>query len=488
MEKKGKRDFSIRAKVAAFWGVAVIALFVVLFFVISHLIGADKTSNEITNQVNTESVEEQEISHFSVTEEIGAQEVLPIEENSKKEETLNFYTDESIIEEENNSDILFKDIIKRDEDYKIIPDRYNCGAKGELQKVGASDMVSGITLKESGGINSFDFYYRNTEIEGTISLSGYDFSDYIVAVYNADNIDREITLVFENCNFYIFRSLSNYPKVNLIFKNCTFNSFYGSCAEFEYCKFGDSFMDGIVPFHDVSVKNSYISNLSSKDTDGTGAHTDGTQIYGKEGIDANNIHFEHCRYEVPCIPGTNMINACIMLQMEFSNGIDITFNDCICNGGGYTIYATKKDKGFKYYENVKISNIQVGQSMKYGSIYPTISENVEVSNLYEIDSLYVASVWKENGKTHLSVTNDTLKDRILAVNADGVNYEYVIPASRGGKTDYYDRFDDYPIDLDICIDEDCRYIVCFDNTLGNYKQIRFETWDESESISIPCEE
>ena len=325
MEKKGKHNYSIGAKVAAFWGVAVIALFVVFFFVISHLVGADKTSNVITDRVFTEPIEEQEISH-----------------------SLNNFSDEENLEEENNSDILFKEIIKQDEDYKIIPDRYNCGANGELQKVGASDKVSGITLKESGGINSFDFYYRNTDIEGTTNLSGYDFSDYIVAVYNADNIDRKITLVFENCNFYIFRSLSNYPKVNLIFKNCTFNSFLGSCAEFEYCKFGDSFMDGIVPFHDVSVKNCYISNLSSKDADGTGAHTDGTQIYGKKGIDAKNIHFEHCRFEVPCIPGTNMINACIMLQMEFSNGIDITFNDCICNGGGYTIYATKKDKDLKY--------------------------------------------------------------------------------------------------------------------------------------------
>ena len=107
--------------------------------------------------------------------------------------------------------------------------------------------------------------------------------------------------------------------------------------------------------------------------------------------------------------------------------------------------------------------------------------------LYDIDSLYVASVWKENGKTHMSVTNDTLQSRKLVVNVDGVTYEYDIPPSKGGETDHYECFEEYPFDMDICIDSDCRYIMCFDRTAGEDKQIRFETWDGSESISIPCE-
>jgi hypothetical protein len=113
---------------------------------------------------------------------------------------------------------------------------------------------------------------------------------------------------------------------------------------------------------------------------------------------------------------------------------------------------------------------------------------VEISNIYDIDSLYVASVWKENGKTHMSVTNDTLQLRKLVVNADGVTYTYDIPPGKGGEKDHYDRFEDYPFDIDICIDSDCRYIVCFDQTSGEDKQIRFVTWDGSDSISIPCEE
>ena len=40
-------------------------------------------------------------------------------------------------------------------------------------------------------------------------------------------------------------------------------------------------------------------------------------------------------------------------------------------------------------------------------------------------------MWKENGKTHMSVTNDTLQLRKLVVNADGVTYTYDIPPGKG---------------------------------------------------------
>ncbi len=394
-------------------------------------------------------------------------------------------TGQPVSQDKDHQSTYVLDVTRQEVDYNIIPDRYNCGAWGNFTKVLAGDTVNGIVLQESEGINSFDFFNRNTDISGEIYFSGYDFSDFIVEIYNSDLIDREITLVFENCKFFIFRSLSPYPKVNLVFKNCTFNSFYGSCADFTYCKFGGYYRDGLVPYHDVSVRNCYFSNFSSNDTAGTGYHTDGTQIYGKEGILAENIRYEFCRFEVPWTPGANAINACIMLQLEFSSGNNILFDRCYANGGGYTIYATSKDKGFQYYRNVVISNILVGQSRRYGPIHPNVSEGVEVSNIYDIDSLYVASVWKGNGKTHLSVTNDTLQDRLLVVYADGVRYEFDIPASRGGKDSYFDRFEDYPIDIDISIDADCQYVVCFDVTSGTYKQIRFVTWDGSDSVSIP---
>ena len=75
----------------------------------------------------------------------------------------------------------------------------------------------------------------------------------------------------------------------------------------------------------------------------------------------------------------------------------------------------------------------------------------------------------------------------LVVYADGVRYDFTIPATRGGKTDHFDCFEDYPIDIDICLDADCQYVVCFDRTSGMDEQIRFASWDGSNSVSIPWE-
>jgi hypothetical protein len=432
--------------------------------------------------VSDVSIDEDEVSSQQATE---SEDVPDEKPGVNPETTPNVVTGEPVSQDKDHQPTDILNVTRQGIDYTIIPDRYNCGAWGNFTKVLASDTVNGIILQENEGINSFDFFTRNTDISGEIYFSGYDFSDYIVEIYNSDLIDREITLVFENCKFFIFRSLSAYPKVKLVFKNCTFNSFYGSCATFTYCKFGGYYRDGLVPYHDVTVKYCYFSNFASQDPAGSGYHSDGTQIYGKEGIPAENIRYEFCRFEVPWIPGANAINACIMLQLEFSSGINISFENCICNGGGYTIYATSKDKGFEYYRNVSISNISVGQSCKFGMVCPNVAPGVDVSNVFQIGALYVASVWKGNGKTHLSVTNDTLQDRLLVVYADDTRYEFIVPASRGGKESYFDRFEDYPIDIDICLDADCQYVVCFDCTSGTYEQIRFVTWDGRDSVSIP---
>ena len=483
MDRKGKHYLSTRAKIVAFFCVAIIALSVVIIF--------RKEKNPETLDISVTEPEEEYVAASSISD-------------IQTEEEANVLLDSSITEKNEESDVLsdlvasesdedlqtvpMRTFTKQEEDYNVIPDKYNCGAKGNLTKVGASELINGIQLQESQGFNAINFYWVNKDIEGEYFFKSYDFSELAVAIYDAENLKHEVTLVFENCNFSVFRFVSRDPMVNLVFRNCTFNSFCGCCAKFERCKFGGHYEDGIVPFHDVTVENCYFSDFSTQDEGGTGLHTDGTQIYGKEGMDAVNIRYEHCRFEAPPILGTNLVNACMMLQLEYSNGINISFNNCICNGGGYSIYASSKDKGFEYYENVTISNIAVGQSGRFGTIHPKVAEGVVVSNIYDIDSLYVGSIWKENGKTHVSVTNDTLQERKLAVNADGVSYEYVIPASRGGNIDHYSRFEDYPIDQDIIIDSDCRYVLCFDKTSGEDKQIRLETWDESDSISIPWEE
>ena len=60
-----------------------------------------------------------------------------------------------------------------EDDVRIIPDKYNTGAKGTLINVELGGMVGDIQLVAgSGGTkNVFDFYYRNKNIEGTITFA-----------------------------------------------------------------------------------------------------------------------------------------------------------------------------------------------------------------------------------------------------------------------------------------------------------------------------
>ena len=72
----------------------------------------------------------------------------------------------------------------------------------------------------------------------------------------------------------------------------------------------------------------------------------GIQIYGNNTdstVKTENIHFDNCRFEMPSLRYPNAkkayVNACIMLQTEFSDGDNMSFENCYINGGGYSMYA-----------------------------------------------------------------------------------------------------------------------------------------------------
>ena len=85
-----------------------------------------------------------------------------------------------------------------EDDMRLIPDKYNTGAKGTLTNVKLGGKVGDIQLVAgSGGTkNVFDFYYRNKEIEGTITLENYDFSKYPIVLNKVDKIDKNINFIF----------------------------------------------------------------------------------------------------------------------------------------------------------------------------------------------------------------------------------------------------------------------------------------------------
>lgn len=372
-------------------------------------------------------------------------------------------------------------ISQTEADIDVIPDQYNCGAKNFLTTVIAGETINGVKFKESNGKNVMEFGYGNQNISGTVIFENMDFSGNEMGFYNEDRVDRNIKVVFNNCKFSKIKTSETASRMQYEFNNCTIKSFYGCNATFERCLFGESYQDGIIPFQNVTVNNCYVKDMSSTDPASTGIHSDGTQMFGHKNAEVKNVYFNNCRFEVPAIQtGGNSasVNACIMVQLEYNNAQNIQFSKCKINGGGYSIYA-RATKPELTLNNVVFSNVEVGCAKLFKTVYTDVSPAVRFENLKDTDSLYIGSVWKEAGTTHLSVSNDTNVDRSLVIYTDRGNYNFVVPKCPDGKN-LYSNFKDYPFDIDVVIRDNCNYVVAYDTTEGGKKQIRFVNWSNQQ--------
>lgn len=375
-------------------------------------------------------------------------------------------------------------IIPGENDRRVIPDKYNTGCQGDLVKIQGETEINGITVTYSSGNFVFDFFYRNKNISGTVIIENYDFSEHSVVVYNEKSVKgKNIKLVFKNCNFYGFNN--GRPESDVFsyeFDNCSFKIFQGSNAVFNKCRFGGSYNDGLIPFSNVTVKDCYFSDFASANPKGNGQHTDGTQMFGYSDSMVKNVLFSNCRFETPQVKMTSStayVNACIMLSLEFNNGNNIKIENCILNGGGYSIYAQKKKE--LTLTDVSFNNIKIGDAKIYGSIYPHCDDNVVFTNVGDQKYLYVSSVWNDDSKTHIIVSNDTAEERTLRVVTGSSSKDFTIGACPGGdklKNDNYDKpFEDFPFDIDISIDKTDDYVICFDVTDGYEDRIRYVSFD-----------
>ncbi|MBE5947847.1 MAG: hypothetical protein E7261_02335 [Lachnospiraceae bacterium] len=397
-------------------------------------------------------------------------------------------TEDTFVAETTTEEIKETVLIEHTEDdITVIPDKYNTGAKGNLQVAEKGAVIDGIQFVSGNNdtYNCLDFAYRNLNVEGEVVFKNYDFSQWTVAAYNESGVTRNITVRFVNCKFSNFISGKADCSINYEFENCTFINFIGSNAKFDKCMFTGSFSDGMVPFRNVSVQSCYFFDKTADDPAGKGIHTDGTQIYGHSGLDVENVFFDNCRFEIPAIDmGDNRagVNACIMLQMERSNANNLSFTNCILNGGGYSLYAVSRSEDLVL-TNVLFENIRIGSANRFGAIYPKVSDGVTFEEVTGTDTLYVSSVWKKDAKTYVSVSNDTLLDRVLVIYTENNTYSYLIPACPS--VDEEKVFSNYPFDIQIEIPEDCEYVVCFDaSTENKVTQIRFMNWG-NENVYLP---
>lgn len=372
------------------------------------------------------------------------------------------------------------------DDLTVIPDKYNTGAKGNLTVVEIGGFVNGIQFKagSENTRNVLDFAYRNKEISGTITFENYDFSQYSLWSYNEDKVERQIKIIFNNCKFSTVAVGKEAGNLSFEFNNCTLEGFNGSNTIFNSCHFTKGNTDGLVPFQNIEVNNCFFSDMACKAASGKEIHTDGTQIYGIAGIDVSNVSYSNCRFEIPPLSvegSTASINACIMLQLEYSNAVNVSFTDCIVNGGGYSIYAWDKNKGYTF-ENVYFDGIRSGCAKSFGTMYGNVAPSIKINDISETDALYVSSVWKENDETYFIVSNDTNQERKLVIKTDAGSYEHVIPACPKGDAMTADMiYEDMPFDMKIIVPENCNYAICYDATVDGYaKQIRYINWSGQE--------
>ncbi len=366
-------------------------------------------------------------------------------------------------------------------DKNIIPDKFNTGCYdvSVLEKINSACVVDGVeyNMGDNGNTVVVDLYYRNKEMAEEIIIRNKDFSGKKFSVRHASMANSKKKIRFENCVFGHVSLEYKQDAVEYSFNHCAIEHFSGSNSVFDSCFFGGTGYDGMNPFQNVTVKNCYFAGYPQYNEQGK--HSDAMQVFGKADIDAENILFQNCRIEIPILDrnSSRTINACFMVQLEYSNGRNFLFEDCIINGGGYSIYAHAV-KGDWTMENIVFRNISIGSGHLFGDLYPDIDENIVFDNLYDTETLYVASVWKDSeGKIHLSVSNDTAEDRTLLIVTENGKQALTISSKATsvavGAKEYYDL----AIDMDIVpVGAESDWVVCYDGEEIEENQIRYVNW------------
>lgn len=374
-------------------------------------------------------------------------------------------------------------------DREIIPDKYNTGVSGNLTKYTHGDNVAGLRILLSGTqdepLPTINFLHKENQNSKYV-IQNIDFTKYERIQIINYNVNNKIKLIFKNCKFdRITTSADMNDNISFEFDHCTISSFNGSNSTFNYCRFGSGNFDAITPYKNIYVNHSYIADIAAYTTGGE-KHFDGVQISGTNGdynFLVHDIHFYNTRFETPHvlevrngIPSTSYVNAPIMVQLEFNNATDISFENVIANGGGYTVYSTANKKSYMTndvtYDRVSYKNVKIGYGHLYHELYPMKEElkaKTTFTNFGHYDSLYVTSVWKDNKGVHVITSNDTIIPRKLTCETNNGSFNFNIPShpklTKDNRVNY--SFKDMPYDIDKVInDKNASYIKCYDTTTG----------------------
>lgn len=365
----------------------------------------------------------------------------------------------------------------------VIPDKYNTGnLKGvPLTKfVQGETTIDGVTTGVSGETLVVNFLWSGNRHTNTRIIENMDFTNYpSFRFYNGgEQIEGDVIFIFRNCKFNsVGVGWDMWENVKFYFYDSEFKSFGSSNAEFHRCYFGGGGGDTMNPFKNVAVYNSYFTVNTPLINDGT--HVDGIHTFGSNNSAAataiiHNLHYYDSRIEMPYVRtkkengeySTGYVNAAIMFAPEYNDADDVIYENMWVNGGGYTIYG---GSAYDQITNITMKDIHVGYGHIYGIMYPNKKpENgvVDTINVDHYDKLIAGSVWKEDGKTHVSISNDTLVERQLTCKTNHGTYTRTIAAhpriTKENSVNY--SYATMPYDLDTVFDDDAAYIQCYDTT------------------------
>ncbi len=371
------------------------------------------------------------------------------------------------------------------DDIQVIPDKYNTGCTEEAltKTIISPGTYNNIPIYEYGS-NALSIRVKDN-MPSMMVFENVDFSAMPFVIANDDKKQSRCIMKFVNCKFSSLRITDiKDTLVEHVFENCSFVHFAGSNSTFTNCYFGDGSMgDGINPYRNCTFENCMIANLVQPSETGESNHVDGLQIFGDSSsvVENANIHLKNCRFEVPNIPYTSaagILNCPITFTMRYGDASNISFEDCIVNGGTYYSIMVYSDEYM--FTDVSLENIRVGGSRKSANVIGDTPMEATLTNIYDTPSLYIGSVWKDSQGIHLSVTNDTNQERKLKIITSNGTYDETIaacPVSYYITTDSMD-YEDFPFDLDICV-ADADWVVCYDVTSGEAIQIRYMNWTNS---------
>ena len=354
-------------------------------------------------------------------------------------------SDTTISNDEKNNTEMSKKIAQRTDGIAAIPDMYNTGTNGEL-----TDFMS---LYPDAVINNKLVYITDEFVNkygneiGNFVLEGYGlyFKDPVgnFKISNAKFIgDISISYAIQLTNTYLAGSNGNIVTV----ENCeasyyksAFNN--GRCFKLIKCYVHDMYQDAFKADNLVTIDSCYVQGcgLSSD------SHADGVQVASTGTSETINIEIMNTRFEQPFITGKYYENSCVFIKFTKSASGKITLSNLYMNGGNYSLYilqATGNDYSNMQYQ---INNVRIGSSARYGKT--TIDSNVlGDKDIQEMNQLYVGSVFKQNGKLYVSVTNDSSEARTLRIVTDKEEKEFMVERCWDGTSQDSVEYSTIPID------------------------------------------